>query len=242
LDGGSTSELTASFTETAQGLFRAGSASDTLKAVVALAVASIDGCDFASIFVGQDNTVTRPVGSDPAAAEVDVAQRRSGQGPALDALAQSGPLYVEDLHGDSRWESFGAAATAAGIRSSVTIRLSEDPDRAAALCLYARYPRAFGALDRAKAVILAALGGLALSAAEAHDFESRQSIETALETREVIGQAQGILMEREQISPDAAYDILRRASKHLETRIRDVAQSIVDTGQSPETQGALDGP
>ncbi len=79
------------------------------------------------------------------------------------------------------------------------------------------------------------MAGLALSAAEAHEDESRDTIQAALATREMIGQAQGILMERERITADQAYDILRRASQHLDTKIRDVAQTLVDTGQSPQT-------
>ena len=51
----------------------------------------------------------------------------------------------------------------------------------------------------------------------------------------MIGQAQGILMERERITADQAYDILRRAPQHLSTKIRDVAQALVDTGDSPQT-------
>jgi GAF domain-containing protein len=230
-----TSDLTATFTETAQALFSAGNADATLKAVVALAVATIDGCDFASIFVGADNQRTRPVGSDPTAAQVDVAQHRSGHGPAVDALADGGPHYVEDIADSGRGDGFGAAAGEAGIRSCVTVRLSDDAERAAALCLYAIYPRAFGALDRAKAVILAAMAGLALNAADAQADQSRRRMEEAMDTREMIGQAQGILMEREHISADHAYDILRRASEHLETRIRDVAQDLVDSGESPQT-------
>jgi AmiR/NasT family two-component response regulator len=51
----------------------------------------------------------------------------------------------------------------------------------------------------------------------------------------MIGQAQGILMERERITSDQAFDILRRASQHLNVKLRDVAQALVDTGERPET-------
>jgi AmiR/NasT family two-component response regulator len=54
----------------------------------------------------------------------------------------------------------------------------------------------------------------------------------------MIGEAQGILMERERITADQAFDILRRASEHLNTKIRDVAQALVDTGESPQTGAA----
>ncbi len=159
---------------------------------------------------------------------------RSGRA-GLDAITQGGTVYAEDLAVDPRWGCFGPEAARAGLRSSLGLRLSDDPSRGAALILYARYPQAFGALDRAKGVILAAMGGLALSAAEAHEDEARETIQAALATREMIGQAQGILMERERITADQAFDILRRASQHLNTKIRDVAQGLVDTGKSPQT-------
>jgi AmiR/NasT family two-component response regulator len=51
----------------------------------------------------------------------------------------------------------------------------------------------------------------------------------------VIGQAQGILMERERVTAEQAFDILRRASQHLNEKLRDVAQNLVETGESPRT-------
>ena len=200
-----------------------------------LAVETIDGCDFASIFVIDTNSAATPVGTDSVAAGVDVVQHQAGEGPGLDAINQGGTVYAEDLADDPRWVSFGPDAAKAGVRSALALRLSDDASRGAALILYAHYPRAFGALDRAKGVILAAMAGLALTAAEAHEDEIRDTIQGALATREMIGQAQGILMEREHITADQAYEILRRASQHLNTRIRDVAQALVDTGQSPQT-------
>ncbi len=247
-----TSELMADFLTTAQAVFSAGSPADTLKAAVDLAVHTIDGCDFASIFVLDGDALTTPVGTDSVAADVDVAQHRAGEGPAFDAVGQrvvgpgvvgqGGTVYSEDLAADPRWVSFGPAAVKAGVRSVLTLRLSDDDSRGAALSLYAGYPRAFGALDRAKGVILAAMAGLALVAAEAHENEMRDTIQAALTTREMIGQAQGILMEREHITADEAYDNLRRASQHLNTKVRDVAQALVDTGEAPGTDSPPVGP
>ncbi len=250
-----TPELMAGFLATAQTVFSAGSPADTLKAAVDLAVETIDGCDFASVFVLDWDALTTPVGTDSVAADVDVAQHRAGEGPAFDAVGpgvggpgvggqgvgaqgvggEGGRVYAEDLADDPRWVSFGPDAVKAGVRSALALRLSEDDARGAALSLYAGYPRAFGALDRAKGVILAAMAGLALSAAEAHENEVRDTIQAALTTREMIGQAQGILMEREHISADQAYDNLRRASQDLNAKVRDVAQALLDTGQTPGT-------
>jgi hypothetical protein len=106
-----------------------------------------------------------------------------------------------------------------------------------ALNLYARYPNAFGVIDRGKALVLAAFAGFAISSAREHEDERRQidTLKTSLATREMIGQAQGILMERERVAPHEAFDILRRASQHLNRKLREVAQDLVETGEQPQT-------
>jgi len=229
-------ELTARFSETARALFSAGSVADTLQRVVDLAVETIEGCDFAGIFLLEGDAVTTPVHTDPVVIEVDALQHRCGEGPCLDAITDGGMLYADDLDGDARWPRFGPQATAAGVRSVLALTLPGGGAHGA-LILYARYPQAFGVIDRARGHLLSALAGLALSSAAAHDDEQRRldDLQAALATRVVIGQAQGILIERERITPDQAFDILRRASQNLNIKLRDVAQALVDTGEKPQT-------
>jgi ANTAR domain len=158
-----------------------------------------------------------------------------------DTLEKVATLAVATIDGcdsadDRRWPEFGREATARGIRSMLACPLFVD-GTPGALNLYARYPLAFGVIDRAKAVLLAGLAAVAFSAALNHEEEKRQSsnLHAALATRELIGQAQGILIERERVTPDQAFDILRRASQHLNLKLRDVAQSLVETGERPKT-------
>jgi hypothetical protein len=228
------SELTENFSEMAGILFAAGSVTQTLAQVVETAVATIEGCDLAGIFLLELDVVTSPIRTDPLVDEVEDLQTELREGPCLDAMGQRAMFYAADLLEDGRWPRFGRQATAAGIRSVLALPLNES----GALNLYARLPGAFGVVDRAKAVILASLADLALSVAHSHEDEARRSdnLNLALGTREVIGQAQGILMERERITPDQAFDILRRASQHLNRKLRDVAQDLVDTGERPETE------
>jgi GAF domain-containing protein len=229
------SELTVNFSETARILFAAGSVIQTLAQVVETAVATIEGCDFAGLFLVEKDVITTPVHTDPLVEVIDTLQQRLGQGPCLDAVSQRLIFYVDDLSDDARWPHFGPPATAAGIRSVLALPLVTN-GKLGALNLYARYPAAFGAVDRAKGVLLASLAGLAVSAARSHEAEERRSdnLHLALGTREVIGQAQGILMERERITPGQAFDILRHASQHLNRKLRDVAQDLVDTGEQPD--------
>jgi putative methionine-R-sulfoxide reductase with GAF domain len=236
VDSDPTSELAADFSETARILFAAGSVIDTLAQVVELAVTTIDGCDFAGLFLLEKEVVTSPVHTDPIVDQIDALQHETGEGPCLDAIADRLIFYADDVADDSRWPRFGPQASAAGIRSVLALPLTTNGSLGA-LNLYARYPAAFGVVDRAKGVILASLAGLAVAAAHSHEDEELRAanLNVALASREVIGQAQGILMERERISAAQAFDVLRRASQHLNRKLRDVAQDFVDTGARPET-------
>ena len=229
-------DLTVNFSETAQILFSAGSVVDTLSSVVDLAVATIEGCDFAGLFLIEDGLVSTPVHTDPIVVEVDALQHLTGEGPCLDAITEQIIFYAEDLSIDERWSHFGPQATSAGIRSVLALPLTHEARRGA-INLYARYPSAFGVVDRGKAVILASLATLALSAAHLHENEERraENLHAALRTRELIGQAEGILMQRERIGANEAFDILRRASQHLNRKLREVAQDLIDTGEGPNT-------
>jgi AmiR/NasT family two-component response regulator len=81
------------------------------------------------------------------------------------------------------------------------------------------------------------LARLALDSAEERitSASKARNLAEALQTRELIGQAQGILMERERITTDQAFDVLRRASQHMNIKLREVAQTLVDTGAPPDT-------
>jgi hypothetical protein len=101
----------------------------------------------------------------------------------------------------------------------------------------AAFPAAFGAVDRAEALLFATLAAFALGSAEEREDEGERAVnfQAALGTRELIGQAQGILMERERITATDAFHALRRASQHLNIKLRDIAQTLVDTGQTGDT-------
>ncbi len=229
-------ELTDNFAETARILFAAGRVSDTLREVVTLSVATIEGCDFAGLFLLDGVAITTPVRTDPIVELIDGFQHDSGEGPCLEAIAEGSIFYAADLDGESRWPQFSHRAAGAGVRSVLALPVSPNHSLGA-LNLYARSPIAFGVVDRGKAVILASLAGLALTVAQSHEQDnmSIDDFRAALSTREMIGQAEGILMERERISADHAFDILRRASQHLNIKLREVAQNVVETGESPDT-------
>ena len=83
----SISEFALSFSETVRSLFSAGSVTDTLVSVVELAVSTIEGCDYAGLFLLDAGVVTAPVHTDPIVVEVNALQQQTNEGPCLDAIA-----------------------------------------------------------------------------------------------------------------------------------------------------------
>jgi len=220
---------------TATELFSVGSLEQTFQRVVDTTVETIDGCDCAGIFVKEGSTVVTSVHSAPLVVEIDALQHRTGEGPCFDAIAIGGSFYASELGEDARWPRFGPMADAAGIRSALALQLGGGGIDGA-LNLYAHYPDAFGVVDRANGLLLAQVATVALGSARTHDasFQRTANLEAALVTRELIGKAEGILMERERITSEQAFDVLRRASQRLNVKLRDVAQNLVDTGESPD--------
>lgn len=238
----STEELEQNLGEVARALFAPGTVAGTLQLTVDLAVATVEGCDAAGVFLVRDEQVFTAAASHPLVIEFDKLQFASDEGPCLDAVSDGSNAYAADLADDPRWPEFGPAAARAGIRSALAFRLSSRP--ISALNLYAYLPHAYGGTDRAMGLIFATLAGLALeTAGDRADEEQRfANLHKALATRELIGQAQGILIERERITGDQAFGVLRRASQHLNIKIREVASTLVETGEAPRSGPRRDTP
>ena len=232
-----TAELADSVSASARALFAPGSVPETLQRIVALSVDTIDSCDLAGIFLVADGRVTTPAASEPLVTRLDGLQFEADEGPCLDAISEQGVYYAGDLRDDDRWPQFGPRATELGVRCLLAVPLLAE-GTLAALNLYARMPLAYGAIDRAKGLLLATLAGHALHSAQLRQDEETHSdqLQQALVTRGVIGQAQGILMERERITADQAFNVLRRASQTLNIKLRDVAQTLVETGEAPTSE------
>lgn len=228
-------DLEDGFARVALALFAPGSIPATLQRIVDVAEVVIDGCDAAGIFVVEDGRPITAAASSPFVTLLHGLQIESGEGPCLDASHEAATVYAADLAVERRWPTFAPLAVDAGVRSILAYVLS--PDRSSALNLYAREPAAFGPSDRAQGVLFATLARLALDSAEERAADERRTEEfrDGLRSRELIGQAQGILMEREHISADEAFDVLRRASQRLNVKLRTVAQTLVEHGGDPAT-------
>jgi len=229
------SDIAHDFSESARSLFSVGSVLDVSTKAVELAVANIESCDFAGLFLLDGDVVNTPASTDPIVPALDALHHQTVEGPCLDAITHGLIFYSHDLGSDLRWPYFAPQATRAGIRSQLAVPLTADR-QLVVLNLCARRPGAFGVLDRAKASMLATLTGLARTVAQSHEDERRRSVSSrnALASRESIAEAVGILMEREHISAEQAFDVLRVVSQHLNIKLREVARNLVETGEVPD--------
>ena len=134
-------------------------------------------------------------------------------------------MIVDDLTTDERWPVFTAGAVDFGIRSMLSLHLYTDRESFGALNIYARQRHAFTPDSVATGVLLAAHCAVAIAATTAS-----ANLRIALESRDVIGQAKGILMERHKITPTEAFDLLITASQHSHRKLRDIAAHLTETG------------
>lgn len=212
------------FAEMARALLAEGDVQHTLQKICDLAVETIDGCDHAGISFLKGRKVETPAASDDVPRRVDAIQYEVGEGPCLDAIRVHEVFETGDLGHEDRWPRFASRAQReTGITSMLCFRLFVEGDILGALNLYSKAASAFGEESRTGGLVFAAHAAVGLSIA-IHD----EQMEEALQSRDVIGQAKGILMAREGISADQAFDMLRRASQRLNLKLRDVAGGIVN--------------
>ena len=219
------------FAELARSLLAEQDVPRTLQRIVDLAVETIDACDHAGITLLQGGKVVTRVASDDVPFKVDAIQLQIGEGPCLDVL-RDGELFVAgDLDRDQRWPRFSSRAQSeTGIRSIIAFRLFVDGGTLGALNLYSKRTEAFDDEARATGSVFAAHAAVALWSS-LHD----EQMEHALASRDLIGQAKGILMAKEGVTAEHAFDMLRRASQRLNVKLRDLAEEVARTGVTPSS-------
>ncbi|MBW0101331.1 GAF and ANTAR domain-containing protein [Pseudonocardia sp. KRD-291] len=205
----------------------------TLRALVDMAVQNVPGADFGGFTMREDGRLTTRAPSDAAIVELDRLQAELGEGPCATALSVGGVTVVQvddfvEEHG--RWPRFAPAATRAGVQSLVSFAMAPRDAAPGAMNLYSRRRAAFGEVDRALGAAFASQVAVAVYGARMVEHMQR-----ALGSRDVIGQAKGILMERFGLGAEEAFELLVRSSQDSNLKLYDVAQWL--TGGGPHGAG-----
>ena len=157
---------------------------------------------------------------------VDALQSEKGQGPCLDAAYDARVVRVPDMGKEERWPDFAQAAYDAGARSMLSIQLFVEGDKLGALNLIAGDVNVFDEESEQIALLVAAHAAIAFS-----DAQEIAQLTQALDTRDLIGQAKGILMERFKITSQQAFLVLTKASSDSNIKLRDVAEHLASSGE-----------
>lgn len=224
--GGGHDSLAENFSEFARSAETQNDPHATLVAIVRAAVDLIPGCDegSVSIVLGR-RKVTSEAASGPLPAAVDRLQEELREGPCIDAAYLQTTVRVSDMAMETRWPRFSPLALAAGAAGMLSFQLYVEDDNLGALNLFSRVAGAFDDDSEYIGRLFATHAAMAYAAAR-----TEATLTHTIETRELIGQAQGILMERHKITSDKAFALLIRVSQQKNRKLRDIAEQLVHSG------------
>ncbi|WP_083259950.1 GAF and ANTAR domain-containing protein [Cellulosimicrobium cellulans] len=201
----------------------------TLDRVVELAMVMVPGCESAGISLVSRGRIRSVAVSSPLVARGDALQYDLGEGPCLDAIREATVVESADVESDPRWPRWApTAARELGVRSMLGVQLYTSDDAHGALNLYSTRTGAFGDEAHHLTTTFAAVAAAAIAAAR-----TEEQLQSAVRTRTLIGQAQGIIMERYTLSEARAFAVMSRVSQDSNVKLVDVAREIVDTRRIP---------
>jgi GAF domain-containing protein len=216
--------------EIARRLAESDDLDDLLQRVVNLGEAYLDGCQGVSLMlVRRGGVISSPAYSSRVAYDSDQAQYSTNEGPCLEAIREHHTVIIDDLETDERWPRYREAALALGVRSMISFRLFLLGDTMGALDFYSSRPHAFDERSQLLGQVFASHAAVALKAAI-----SEAGSEAALRSRDVIGQAKGVLMAQERLTATEAFERLRERSQQLNRPVRELAREVTETGVLPE--------
>lgn len=216
------------FAQLAEELHAAGDPVQTCEQVTATAVQVLEADQASITMIGHGRHLETVAATDPMVVQLDLLQYELGEGPCSDASWRGETLLSPDLPNDQRWPLWAPKAASAGIASMMAVELTTPERRVGALNLYFTSPRTFVADD----VGFASIFGRHASIAVANATTNSQ-LNVALDSRKLIGQAQGILMERFNLSESQAFEVLSRYSQNSNVKLREVAEQLCSTRNLP---------
>ncbi|MCW2817439.1 MAG: hypothetical protein JWR42_226 [Marmoricola sp.] len=149
------------------------------------------------------------------------------EGPTFDAIGGDDTVVLNGSGADDRWPRYTAAAAGLGLRAQMAVRLYRRTSTAATMTFASTSSLAFSPDTCAVAEVYAGHVGAVVSRAQSEDAWT-----TAVDSRQVIGQATGILMERHAIDADEAFSRLVKMSTTSNTKLREIARGMVSCHRS----------
>jgi len=198
---------------------------EVLAGVTSAAVELIPGADMAGVLLTEKGgKFASLVETSDLVRQLDEVQETHEEGPCLDAATDELVVRANDFTTDTRWPKFGRAAIALGVRSSLSFKLYGSKQTAGALNVFGSKPNVFSAEAEAIGLVLASHAAAAILASR-----HGEQLRSAVASRDTIGQAKGIIMERFNIDAVQAFNVLRKLSQTDNIPLAVIAQRVIDT-------------
>lgn len=200
----------------------------TAERLLEFARKAIDARHVGVVLLQRGGRLESAAASDAVVEEADRLQAELGEGPSLTAIESEHAVVSGSTAVDHRWPSWSLKAAALGVCSVLSVRMRASTAAVGALNLFDPATDRFTSEDIAVAQVLA--GHAAVAVANAR---SESTLWEAIDARKLVGQAQGILMERFDLTDEQAFAVLRRYSQARNVKLRDVAQRLIATRRLP---------
>ncbi|MFC0627567.1 GAF and ANTAR domain-containing protein [Kribbella deserti] len=211
------------YAELAMELHDADGVEETVETVLQFALQAVN-CTHAGLALAVRGQRAEPgLVTDPLVEQMHQFQIDAGDGPLLKSLVEQVTIRIPNAPAETRWPEWAAKAEALGIGSVLDIPLAVSAQTIGVLSLYSTEIDAFASDDEAVAHILGRHASIAVAAAR-HE----ETMAKAVDARKLVGQAMGILMMKYDVDGDRAFAILKRYSQDTNTKLRDVAQHVVN--------------
>ncbi|KAA9149221.1 GAF and ANTAR domain-containing protein [Amycolatopsis acidicola] len=194
----------------------------TLENIVRAVVAAVPGTEHAGVTLLESGRLRSVAPTGAVVAKLDRLQEELSQGPCVDAVFDRPVYRTGDIGADERWPEFAGAAAGLGIASMLGIRLFTKSANLGALNLYSTEFDAFDDEAEHISTLFAAHAAVALTGSQ-----RQEQLRNALQTRDTISMAKGILMERHRITDEQAFSLLVSASQRSNRKLHDIALWLV---------------
>ena len=216
--------MTAALTHAARTINQARTSEETLQTIAETARLSIPSVEHVGVSVldHEGRAQTKAATSD-LVRELDTLQYSLNEGPCVDSLGGSSVVAAPRIRHDQRWPTYVPVAVQLGLKAQLAVRLYLDEvGTVGGLNMYSTDSEDIDPQAPAIADLFATHAALALGKAQRVD-----DLRQALQTREIIGQAVGLLMEKYHLDTDGAFGFLVRTSSHSNTKVREIAARMV---------------
>jgi len=223
-------ELAAVYARMSGVLLSEETVSTALQLVTTLALETVPGSVGSGVtLIDEHGRRTSAASTDDLVEQADALQYELDEGPCLSAWAQQAVVRVDDTAAEQRWGRWCGAVQPLGLRSALSSAMVAGDTALGAIKVYAGQPEAYDARSEHVLTLFAAQAAILLSNVQTHERAQQLSdgLKDALNSRDVIGQAKGILMAQDGVDADAAFAMLAAASQRENRKLRDVAQDLV---------------